>query len=344
VSAEDESRNAHQHGETGGHLPASSTDNIDVVSKLKLKNVVPEKIADVGVLGDYAYLAAWGVVTCKNNGVHVVNIADVENPKEVAFIGSKEGSYPGEGIQALPISTPAFTGDILVSNHEKCNDKTGFGGLNIYDVTNAEHPTPLAEGIGDFTVNGQGKKAANEIHSVFAWDAGDRAYAVIVDNEEGTDVDIMDITNPKKPFLTAEYDLDQKFPQIVQAAPKNLVEIFLHDMVVKEIAGRQVMLLSYWDAGYVKLDVTDVKNPVYLGDTDFTNPDPEAAESGLAVPPEGNGHQAEFTLDNRYVIGADEDFGPYALQARNVDDGTDITASQGSGTKQLKQGETITGQ
>ena len=339
-----QSRHAHQHGDSEGHLPASQTDNIDLVSKLKLKNVEPEKIADVGVLGDYAYLASWGVATCKYNGVHVVNISDVENPDEVAFIQAKEGSYPGEGIQAVPISTPKFDGDILVSNNEKCKDKAGFGGMNIYDVTNPEHPTPLAEGVGDSTASGQGKKAAHQIHSVFAWDAGDKAYAVIVDNEEGTDVDIMDITDPKKPFLTAEYDLDETFPQIKQAAPENLVEIFLHDMIVKEIDGKQVMLLSYWDAGYVKVDMTDVKAPVYLGDTDFTDPDPEAAESGLTVPPEGNGHQAEFTKDNKYVVGADEDFGPFALNASNVTDDTNIDASQGSGTTKLQPGETITGQ
>lgn len=337
-------RDAHQHGETSGHLPPSSSGNIDVLSKLKLKNVVPEKIADVGVHEDYAYLAAWGVVTCKYNGVHVVDISDVENPEEVAFIGAKHGSYPGEGIQALSIDTPAFQGDVLVSNNEKCNENAGFGGMNLYDVTNPKAPTPLFEGAGDFTVNGQGKKAANEIHSVFAWDAGDKAYAVIVDNEEGKDVDIVDITNPKKPILTAEYDLDEIFPQIKQAAPSNLVEIFLHDMVVKRINGRQIMLLSYWDAGYVKVDFTNVHNPVYLGDTDFTNPDPEAAESGLTVPPEGNGHQGEFTADNQYVVGADEDFGPYALLARNVTDGTNITASQGSDTTPLAEGQTITGQ
>jgi len=90
--------------------------------------------------------------------------------------------------------------------------------------------------------------------------------------------------------------------------------------------------------------VNEPLRPTYIGDTDFTNPDPEAAESGFTVPPEGNGHQAEFTKDDAYVIGADEDFAPYALLARNVDDGTDITASQGSGTTKLEQGETITGE
>jgi hypothetical protein len=332
-------RDHHQHGSETGHLPASSA-NVELVSKLGLKNVVPEKIADVGVFNGFAYLAAWGGQTCKYNGVHVVDIRDPASPDEVAFIVSKEGSAPGEGVQALHIDTPAFAGDILVTNNETCKDPAGFGGMNIYDVTNAAHPTPLVEGVGDETVSGAGKKAANEIHSVFAWDAGDKAYAVIVDNEEGADVDIIDITDPKKARLIAEYDLDQTFPQITQLG---LGEIFLHDVVVKEIAGRQVMLLSYWDAGYVQIDVTDPLNIAYLADSDFATPDPEAAESGLDVIPEGNGHEAEFTADNAYVIGADEDFGPFGLNGENVDDGTDIHAKQGSDTRLLEPGVVLTG-
>lgn len=343
VSVEDGAHDAHQHGSSTGHLQ-DTLSNVDVISKLKLKNVVPEKIADVGVFNNYAYLASWGVVTCNYNGIHVVNIKDPASPKEVAFIQSKEGSYPGEGIQALHIDTPSFTGDLLVSNNEKCKDKAGFGGMNLYDVTNPEHPTPLAEGVGDSTVNGQGKKAANDIHSVFAWDAGDRAYAVIVDNEEGTDVDIMDITDPKKAFLTAEYDLDKTFPQILQNAPSNLTEVFLHDIIVKQIGGKQVMLLSYWDAGYVAVDMTDVKHPVYLGDTDFTNPDPQLLElGGLTEKPEGNGHQAEFTRDNKYVIGADEDFSPNGTEGTTNDTAALFQVSQGSDTPQLLDGQSMTG-
>jgi hypothetical protein len=344
LAVADGARDAHQHGITAGHLhPEGSSSNVALISKLKLKNVVPEKIADVGVFKGYAYLAAWGVVTCKYNGVHVVDVRNPAAPKEAAFIQAKEGSYPGEGIQALHIDTSAYNGDILVSNNEKCKDTAGFGGMNIYDISKPASPTPLVEGIGDFTVTGQGKKDAHEIHSVFAWDAGSKAYAVIVDNEEGTDVDIVDITDPKKAALIAEYDLDQRFPQILQASPSNLTEVFFHDVVVKEIGGRQVMLLSYWDAGYVAIDVTNPLNPTYIGDTDFTNPDPEALESGYTVKPEGNGHEAEFTADNRYIVGADEDFNPYVLEGTNVTDGTSITASQGSDTKQLQEGQTIEG-
>ena len=340
-------RHLHRHGGEDGHLPASRA-NVTRVSRLALKNVEPGKIADVGVSpdGNTAFLAAWGVETCKYNGVHVVDISDPKAPRETSFIVSKEGSYPGEGMHAISQTTAAFKGTLLVTNNEKCKGIAGFGGLNLYDVTNPKNPTPLAVGIGDFQdANGQGKKDAHEIHSVFAWDAGDRAYAAIVDNEEGADLDIMDITDPRKPFLAAEYDLDEKFPQIRQDSEiPNLVEVFLHDMVVKEINGRQVMSASYWDAGHVQLDVTDVDNVTYLGDTDMAPRDAEAAESGFDVAPEGNAHQSEFTSDNRFLIGTDEDFSPYKLQARNVTDGTDLTAGQGSDTPALKEGQSISGQ
>ena len=344
IDAEDGAHDLHQHGDTAGHLPATD-ENVDVVSKLKLENVVLEKIADVGVHKGYAYLAAWGSLTCEDNGVHVVDIRDAANPKEIKFIRSKPGSYPGEGIQTVSITTPKFRGDILVSNNEKCNENTGYGGVNLYDVTRPNKALPLFEGAGDTSgANGVKRKRANAIHSTFAWDAGNKAYVVIVDNAEATDVDILDITDPRSPRQIADIDLAERFPQILQAAPSNLGEVFLHDMVVKEIDGHQVMLASYWDAGYVALNVDDPANPEYIGDTDFNNPDPEASESGFTVPPEGNGHQAEFNKNNSLVIGADEDFAPFALQAKNVTDGTDLTAGQGSGTKKLEEGETITGE
>ncbi|HWG57177.1 MAG TPA: PA domain-containing protein, partial [Gaiellaceae bacterium] len=50
-----------------------------------------------------------------------------------------------------------------------------------------------------------------------------------------------------------------------------------------------------------------------------------------------------FTSDNAYVIAADEDFDATTLRGRNVDDGTTINASQGSGTRKLAAGATLTG-
>ena len=107
VAVEDGARDAHQHGINPGHLqPEGSSSNVDLVSKLKLKNVVPEKIADVGVFNGYAYLAAWGVVTCKYNGVHVV---DVRRPRgsEGSCLHRLQGrQLPGRGRPGARTSTP----------------------------------------------------------------------------------------------------------------------------------------------------------------------------------------------------------------------------------------------
>lgn len=174
------------------------------------------------------------------------------------------------------------------------------------------------------------------------WDAGTKAYAAIVDDEEAEDLDILDISDPRKPKLIAEYDLEAAFPQIVQDQA-GLSSVFLHDMVVKNVEGKWLMIASYWDGGYVVLDVTNPARATYVGDSDFTVPDPEAAESGLTVDPEGNAHYAEFTKDSGFIVAADEDFDPYKAVTRNVDDGTTFTAVPGSDTPGVPVGGSIAG-
>ncbi len=101
------------------------------------------------------------------------------------------------------------------------------------------------------------------------------------------------------------------------------------------------MLLSYWDAGYVKLDVTDPVHPTYLADSDFTFPDPELKQqTGRLETPEGNGHEAEFTHDGQHIIAADEDFNPTRVNLRS-DDGTTGRAVQ-AGAAQLPTDGSLT--
>jgi hypothetical protein len=305
-----------QHGEPDGHLLGTGAwGNVELVSKAVL-TTTPDLVADVAVnpAGTYAFLANWGEPKCPDNseaggqnnpdaGAWVVDIRDLASPRRVGFIPSSQDSRPGEGMQVLTVTTKSFNGDMLVMNNEQCG-KNGRGGVSLWNVTNPNKPFKLAENWGD-----RGFADFNDIHSSFAWDAGAKAYVVTVDNFEFPDVDILDITNPKRPRLIAEYDLNE---HAVDQPALNLTESFIHDMTVKKIGDRWIMLVSYWDGGFVKLDVTDPANAVFLGDTDYNNPDPELLEStGASLTPEGNGHQAEFTLDNEYFIATDEDFDAY---------------------------------
>jgi hypothetical protein len=89
---------------------------------------------------------------------------------------------------------------------------------------------------------------------------------------------------------------------------------------------------------------------VFLGDTDFAEVDPELLESlGVALTPEGNAHQAEFTIDNRFIIGTDEDFDPYRADDFEITTGpfageyeADVVAG-GGGAPALLEDLTLSG-
>jgi hypothetical protein len=301
-----------QHGSPVGHLP-SARENVELVGKLeptqRFGEIVPEQIADLTVHEGFAYLNSWADPTCTKGGVYVVDIRNPSDPREVGFIPALPGAFHGEGSQVLSIDTPSFQGDVLAVNNEGCTDDDP-GGFDLYDVSDPRNPQILIQGFGDGeivegTLTGS-TATANHYHNIRMWAHGGRVFIVGVDNFEFHDVDIFDITNPRSPQVVAEFDLLEEFPQIADnLANGNLV--LNHDDVIKTIGGRPMMLLSYWDAGYVKLDVTDPANPVYVGDTSFDGPDPL---TGL-TPPEGNAHQVEFSGDNGFLLAADEDFSPY---------------------------------
>jgi len=356
--SDDEQHRLHdQHGGTTGHLPASS-DNVTLIGKMRINQDQPERVADVGVLGNYAYLAAWTAPNCQKGGVYVFDISNPAKPKQINFIRTTNDSYSGEGVQALHLSTSAWTGDLLAFNNEDClnnADKTSkhsIGGFTLVDVTDPKVHKYLVEGFGDHDTPTLSNEAdAHEIHSIFVWeddngtptDADDRAYAVVTDNEEDIDTDIFDITDPRNPFMVAEFDLDVEFPLIVQADLGG-GSSFLHDMIVKKIGGDYVMLLSYWDGGYVALNVNDPANPAYIGDTDFQNPDPLLFErTGTMLPPEGNGHESEFSLGNDFIVAADEDFAAFA-PFLSIAGGPAAPFSAGVATgPQLGEGDTLAG-
>ena len=98
-------------------------------------------------------------------------------------------------------------------------------------------------------------------HSIFIWDAGDKAYAVSVDNTELNDVDIFEITNPAAPQPVAEYDLtDDRSGVDLDGDRQRRRRRSTTTWSSRRSATGMVMLASYWDAGYVKLDVTDPAN------------------------------------------------------------------------------------
>lgn len=335
-----------QHGGTAGHLPASS-ENVDLVGKITVSGATgvdkPDHIADVAVSGNYAYLAARRINTtpCGPGGFYTVDISDPANPTETSFTTFPPESYPGEGMQALALNTPAFKGTVLLTNNENCTGATNpsrVGGMSIYDISDPTAITSLAIGKGD--TNNGALARARQIHSVFGWQAGKRAFAIIVDNDELTDVDILEITDPTAPVMIAEVSLAD-WPS-AQTPLANGNQTFLHDMVVRKLNGHYYALLSYWDAGWIVLNVDNPAAPVFVDDSDYAATDPLTGIS----PPEGNGHQAEWSNNGKWIIGTDEDFSPFRLVPRIESgpfDGTVFTAIPARGIAQVTPDAPLTG-
>jgi Ca2+-binding RTX toxin-like protein len=297
---------------------------VELVSKLEPLSQGPvgdDQLADVAVHNGFAYVQSGWNCEAGKGGFYVIDIRNPAAPVEVNFTPALPSSYHGEGAQVIPVNTPSFSGDVLAVNNESCAaGLTRGGGFDLYDVSNPANPQILTQGFGDFGGEGDltagpgDDTKANEAHSIFIWDAGDEAYAVIVDNEELHDVDIFDITDPRDPQPVREYDLFDTAPEAF-SDDANVGTAFHHDMVVKNIGGSFKLLSSYWDAGYIQLNADDPANLVYEGDTDFGGTDPLTGFN----PPEGNAHEAEYTFDNRFFVTGEEDFAPFRVEFIDIE-------------------------
>lgn len=311
-----QAQNDAQHGSPDGHLPATS-ENVELIGKVSINGAAPGRVADVAAFGNYAYLTVRDPEGCSGAGVAIIDISNPAQPRQVGFIDATEGAFPGEGAQVLDMKTRSFRGQVLVFNNELCA-LGSEAGISLWDVTNPLSPVVLSANVGDNDPGGAFSNY-NQTHSAFAWEDKKRAFVVIVDNEETTDVDILEITDPRNPVLLTELDLndyDVAQPELLENG--SFPSSNLHDMVVQKVRGQMTMLLSYWDGGWVLLNVENPANPQFIADSEY--PFPDTLVPGLEFP-EGNAHQAEFSPNGKFIIGTDEDFTPFTTSDLKITTG-----------------------
>ena len=370
-----------QHGGSEGHLPPVNR-GINLIGWLDLfatGEEQPGRIADVAGFGNYAYLGTFAEPDCDDLGVYVVDIANPAAPQAVDFIPTSDPtSFVGEGLQVLDMNTEHFQGQLLVYSQESCPPKAGQefneslgdsrlgfggpGGATLVDVTNPEEWVRLKDHVGDNDpppAGGIPFGTPHNSHSVFAWQQGQKAYMVVMDNGETarTDIDFFDITDPSNPVFLFETGLTD-WPQAQESPPANGSTMNIHDFVVKQVGNRWLFLGSYWDAGYVVLDVTNIGNgsladedrAKYLRDTNFGAEEPLRSEMTPVLPagmvPEGNAHQAEFSRDGSLFLASDEDFNPFrftgVIDGGLYEDHT-FTGTEGNATPPIDPEEGLSG-
>lgn len=314
-----------QHGGSAGHLPASSQ-NVQLVGRGQVPGTdqTPGLVSDLAFnntrFGQFAFVgehsAGRSSPEC-TGAVHVFDVSNPSNPQYVRELPSHRDTYVTEGVQVLRnVQTEFFTGDLLILSNETCGPE-GVGGLTIWDVTNPRRATRLSEGFGDFTFgdvfSDDTTPWAHDSHSALAWKKNSNVYAAMIDNDELLDVDIADITNPRRPKVIAETDI----VELVEGGAEIEVNAYgdfpnAHDFAFGRIpvpdarkrgGVTHVLSVSYWDAGWMHLNVNNPKNPRFISDFNYPECDPEYG----VCPPEGNAHQSEFTTNGNLYIGTDED-------------------------------------
>ncbi len=242
---------------------------------------------DVWAHGNYAYVGTFSSGTagfCPGTGVKIVDVSDPANPTFVDNLASPPLTRAND-VKVAKVNTASFNGDLLVHTNEPCASG-GAGGIMLYDVSD---PT-AAQFLGSMYTSAFG------VHNTWIFKQGNRAYVGVVANisPDSYDFRIVDVSDPTSPNEAGRWSSTVS-PDAPPAETRGTSRsLGLHDVTVN--GNGTVAYLSYWDAGYILLDVSDPSDPAFLG----VGPWPADAE--------GNAHAAWPAQGGNLLVTSDEDF------------------------------------
>lgn len=316
--------------ESEGHIEQDTNYGFTLVGTDHLGGVEQGRYTDVWSDGrGFAYVGTFQEPTCDRSGVYVSDISDPADPVTVSMIRSA----PGTRVNDVKTITMPDGRVVLIHTEEPCGPVTpggvqqGQGGISLWDVTDPERPRALKQHFLDFPV-----------HNTYPWtdETTGNTYLIGVNDVELRDVFFVDMTKPQSPKLIAEVGLpDWPDAQDDQTAMGSFAASLNHDVWVADVGedGYQAVV-SYWDAGFVTLDVNDPSNPTFIDDSTYPDPDPVTGFS----PPEGNGHAAVFDAAGAtQIFAGDEDFAAFRSTFSLTDgpNAGDYPAAEGAFTEPI---------
>lgn len=285
------------------------------------------------VTGDdrlFAYSGTWGTLIgndpCpsetdnpsdpQKSGVKIVDATDPANPELVEVLGTVPGAQNLDIKVLTDVETEAFQGDLLAHSLEPCGANLGVAlvdvlndvpkeqtGFQLYDVTDPANP----EQLGDFNNGGIGT------HNLYVFDRPDLDQVFVaavwrdinlVSGTDGAKLQFVDVSDPDAPSLVSEWELADAeaqggptFDELCKPRGEHFPGCNIHDIWISDDG--ETAYLSFWDAGLILLDITDVTEPTFIGQVQPGGTDNE-----------GNTHAAVpyHIGDRHYVIVGDEDF------------------------------------
>ena len=244
----------------------------------------------------FAYVGSWGqrggspTASCPALGVSVVNLADPTQPAVVGSVAQRPGTS-AEDVHVLAVDTTAFRGDLLAAGVQRCAGDAP-GGLSLWDVTDPRRPSELG-----FFDTGRGTAGVHEL-DLFRRDERTIGLLAVpfsetLDAQRQGDLRIVDLSDPRSPVQLADWGIGRALGWSAREGLGRDSQNYAHS--VRASQDGRLAYVSYWDAGVIILDISDLRNPRYLGRTTFDPTD------------EGNAHSATAARGGRLLVQADED-------------------------------------
>jgi hypothetical protein len=302
----DNSSNANAPGSS-----ATGSKTLDVVGR-GVRNV-GDATTDVWAFGGYAYTGTFNS-PCGGDpdaGIWVWDVHNKNNPMFVSVIPSPTGSRTND-VRVNGMNS----GDVLVHSNESCAG--GPGGFEIYNVDDPANPVALAsvriDDPNPLTPFIFGPVTDVGVHNLWLFTQSNRDYVGVTTETAYGNFHIYDITDPTAPVLVSFYGAEETFdPGVVASGDfgRNLdaaiwltngfgasANRFLHDVTIS--ADGTEAYLANWDAGLIKLDISDPANPQLISVAiDVVNG---------SLDGEVNSHSVWPSADGSIVVEGEEDF------------------------------------
>ena len=275
--------------------------------------------ADVWTHGGFAYVGHWGFTdwatgndrfcpTPPNNGVAVIDATDPEHPTMVSRLQNPDGTSAEDVVVYTAESGPLAGRDIAAAGIQVCggsrSDLSIPRGLQLWDVTDPANPVELgfwdseccARGVHEFEVEhradlGRTFAYATVPTSRYPDETTPSGYR---DADGEGDFRLIDITDPTVPFETSDWGIQDIGGPFSDGQGCDPDSNYGHG--AEPSADGTLVFLSYWDSGFVRLDLSDPANPAFAGRTVY----PANAD--------GDAHSSQWDEDRQLLFGADEDF------------------------------------
>ncbi len=303
-----------QSGKThdGGQKGLQISSNLEIVAH--------DSLGDRGFNGDvwahegYAYIGHWGFQDwasgsknrfCPeypNNGIAVVKV-DTSSATRVATLQNPAGT----SAEDVVVYTADDGRDIAVAGIQWCggsrSDPNAERGLMLWNVTDPSNPKEIGyletacctRGVHEFEV----EKHANGHTYAYATVPTSRYPGTTTryrDVNGHGDFRMIDITDPSQPTQVSSWGVQDAGGPWTAGQGCDPDPNYGHGAEPSE-DGTSVYL-SYWDSGFIKLDVSTPTNPVFKGRTVY------------AANADGDAHSSSYDDRTERLFTADEDFCP----------------------------------